>query len=91
MVAARWSPVAISVSMVLTLFCFSAFALLVFKKELKTRVGPLLKCFVFPLLSSLFMLAVVALVRSSIGKTHACVVRRGRSRRLHFDGTLRKT
>jgi O-antigen/teichoic acid export membrane protein len=67
-VAARWSPETISVSMVLTLFCFSVFALLVFKKELKTRVGPLLKCFVFPLLSSLFMLAVVALVRSSISK-----------------------
>jgi O-antigen/teichoic acid export membrane protein len=71
LVAARWSPVAISVSMVLTMFCFSAFALLVFKKELKTRVGLLLKCFVFPLLSSLFMLAVVALVRSSISKTLA--------------------
>ena len=30
-----------------------------------------MKCFVFPLLSSLFMLAVVALVRSSISKTLA--------------------
>jgi hypothetical protein len=52
--------------MVLTMFCFAVLTLLIFKRELRTRIGPLLKCFVFPFLSSLFMLAVVALVRGSI-------------------------
>ena len=70
-VAVQWSPVTISVSMVLTMFCFSALTLLVFKRELRTRIGPLLKCFVFPLLSSLFMIAVVALVRGYINRTLA--------------------
>lgn len=67
-VAVRWSTVAIGVSMVVIMFFFLVLTLVVFKRELRTRIGPLLKCFTFPLLCSAFMTAVVALVRSSIDK-----------------------
>ena len=67
-VAVQWSPLIIGVSMVLTMFCFCLLTLFVFKRELGNRIGPLLKCFRFPLLSSLFMLVVVALLRRFIYK-----------------------
>jgi hypothetical protein len=94
-VAVRWSPVTIGLSMVLTMFYFCVLTLLEFKRELRTRIGPLLKCFVFPLQSS-----VLARCRGfgakldqqdSRSRGHTRVVRRSGNRYLHFDGTLRET
>lgn len=70
-VAVRWSTVAIGLSMAVTMFCFVVLTLAVLKRELRTRIGPLVKCFAFPLLCSAFMIAVVALVRNSLDKTLA--------------------
>jgi O-antigen/teichoic acid export membrane protein len=67
-VAVRWSTVAIGVSMAATMFCFWLLTLAVFKRELKTRIGPLLKSFGFPLVCSAAMGAAVALVRVSVDK-----------------------
>lgn len=73
LVAARWSPEAIALSLVVTLAVFGVFIFLVPLRILAIRIAPLLKTFAFPTLSSLFMLVVVAMARSSMIRIFAPV------------------
>jgi hypothetical protein len=68
LVAVRWSPEAIALSMVATMAIFAIFTFVVPMKIIKINVPALLKTFAFPGLLSLFMLAVVALTRHCIAK-----------------------
>ncbi len=72
-VAVRWSPDAIALSMVVTMAIFGLFTFVVPMRILEINVPALLKTFAFPGLSSLFMLAVVALTRSYMGRIFAPV------------------
>lgn len=67
--AVRWSPQVIGASLVTTMLAFSTLTLLIIKKNMEIKIGPLLKSFEFPFLSSFFMLAVVALLRVPVRKT----------------------
>jgi O-antigen/teichoic acid export membrane protein len=69
LVAVRWDPKAIALSMVVTMAIFAVFTFVVPMKIIKINVPALLKTFAFPGLLSLFMLAVVAWTRSHIVKT----------------------
>lgn len=67
LVAVRWSPAAIALSMVVALSVFGLFEVIVISvKVLKTSPVALLRNFAFPVLSSLFMVAVVAVVRGLV-------------------------
>jgi O-antigen/teichoic acid export membrane protein len=66
--AVRWSTTAIAASLVVTMVVFGVITFLVLMKLLKVRIAALLKTFLFPGLSSLFMLAVVGAIRKSVGK-----------------------
>jgi PST family polysaccharide transporter len=71
LLAVRRSPQAIAFSLVVTMGLFGAFELIVLAKALGIRLAPLMKTFLFPGLSTLFMAAVVALVRASVAKSFA--------------------
>ncbi|MGD0123935.1 MAG: lipopolysaccharide biosynthesis protein [Terriglobia bacterium] len=69
LVAVRWSPAAIALSMVLTMAVFGAFeAILVAVKVVEISPAALLRSFSFPALSTLFMVGVVAVVRALASK-----------------------
>jgi PST family polysaccharide transporter len=72
-VAVRWSPEAISVSVLLSMLTSAVIVFVMMWRNVGVRIGPLLKCFAFPSLSSLFMLVVVLLVRGSLNKALAPV------------------
>jgi ABC-type cobalamin transport system permease subunit len=68
LVAVRWSPEAIALSMIASMLVFSAIFLGVARRFLEVRTRPLLKAFAFPGLSSLLMLAAVGLLRGFVTK-----------------------
>lgn len=74
LVAVRWSPAAIALSLVVTLTVFDVLTLIILMKILEVRIPALLKTFAFPALSSLFMLVVVGVMRSFVAKTFAPVM-----------------
>jgi PST family polysaccharide transporter len=74
LVAVRWSPAAIALSIVFTMLLYAAVFLVIAQRVLKIRIRPLLETFTFPGLSSLFMLIVVALLRGFISKIFAPAV-----------------
>jgi O-antigen/teichoic acid export membrane protein len=63
LVAVRWNPRAIALSMVLTMFLFAAVFLVIARRSLELRIRPLLKTLIFPGVASFFMFIVVALVQ----------------------------
>lgn len=67
LIAVRWSPAAIALSMILVLSIVGVFEfLLVTIKVTGIRPLPLLKKFLFPTMSTMFMVAVVVLVRGLV-------------------------
>jgi O-antigen/teichoic acid export membrane protein len=68
LVAVRWSPKAIALSMIASMLVSSAIFLVVARRLLAIRTRPLLKSFAFPVLSSLLMLAAVGLLRIFVTK-----------------------
>lgn len=66
LLAVRWSPKAISVSIVISTSLFALIFLLIIRQVMETRIGPLLKCFAFPVSSSLLMLVIVETLREEI-------------------------
>ena len=71
LLAVRRSPQAIAFSLVVTMALFGAFQLIVLTKALGIRLAPLMRTFLFPGLSTLFMAAVVALVQASVARSLA--------------------
>jgi PST family polysaccharide transporter len=63
LIAVRWSPRAIALSVVVTMLLFAAVFLVTARRPLALRVRPLLKTLVFPGVTSLFMFIVVALLQ----------------------------
>jgi len=63
LVAVRWSPKVIALSVVLTMSLFAAVFLVIARRPLDLKIRPLLKTLVFPSATSLFMFIVVALVQ----------------------------
>ena len=70
-VAVHWNPRAIALSVVLTMLLFAAIFLVIARRPLELRILPLLKTFVFPGVTSLFMLIVVTFVRRFISMIFA--------------------
>ncbi len=72
LLAVRWSAEAIALSLVVTMLLFGVFELiLVSVRVLGMRPSTLLKAFVFPALSTLLMVTIVALLRGIVRKTYA--------------------
>jgi O-antigen/teichoic acid export membrane protein len=65
LVAVRWNPRAIALSVVLTMSLFAVVFLLIARRPLELKIRPLVKTLVFPGVTSLFMFIVVALVQRS--------------------------
>jgi O-antigen/teichoic acid export membrane protein len=63
LIAVRWSPTVIALSMIASMIVSSVIFLGLARKLLAIRVRPLLKSFAFPVLSSFLMLAAVGLLR----------------------------
>ena len=68
LIAVRWNPEAIAVSISVSMLLYGAVFLLIAHKALDIRIRPLLKTFAFPGSSSLFMLIVVTLLRGFTSK-----------------------
>jgi PST family polysaccharide transporter len=62
-VATRWNSKVVAFSISIAMLTYSAIFLVIAQRMLEIKVGPLLRTFQFPALSSLFMLIVVALLR----------------------------
>jgi O-antigen/teichoic acid export membrane protein len=70
-VASHWSPEAIGISVVVTMLSFAALTTSVITRLAWIKIGPFLKSFALPLFSSLFMMAVVAVLRTFARKAFA--------------------
>ena len=71
LVAVRWTPVAIALSLSVSMLLFTVIFLPIAGRVLEIRIWPLLKTFMFPGLSSLFMLGVLSVLRGFLGRTFA--------------------
>jgi O-antigen/teichoic acid export membrane protein len=63
LVAARWNSRGIAISIIITMLIYTVVLLVIAQKLLQIKIGPLLRTFRFPALSSLFMLTVVDVLR----------------------------
>jgi len=70
-IAIRWNPQAVAISVVITMLSFAAITTLVIVRLGWIKTGPFLKSFAFPLFSSLLMLGVVAVTRTFAGRALA--------------------
>jgi O-antigen/teichoic acid export membrane protein len=71
LLAVRWGPVAVALSMAASMFLFGAIVLAVGARLLEVRARPLLRSFVHPVLCSLLMLAAVGILRGSVHRSLA--------------------
>jgi PST family polysaccharide transporter len=63
LLAVRWSPLGVAMSVVVTMVLFGGIFLAVARRTLQLRASAVLRTFVFPTLTSLLMLAIVTFAR----------------------------
>jgi 4-amino-4-deoxy-L-arabinose transferase-like glycosyltransferase len=66
LVAARWSPEAVAISVAASLFAFSAIFVTVASRFLQLKALPLMRSFAFPMFCSFVMLVAVTGIRSLV-------------------------
>ena len=74
LIALRWDPETIALSMIVSMLLFSTMFLEVARRFLQVRTLPLLRAFAFPVGSSLLMLAAVSLLRDFALKSLAPMI-----------------